>query len=58
MDQKRMLVVLVVIAGVIAIAAIGVGYVAVTIGLPFWLALILAVTLAAGIGLFMFLNLI
>ena len=53
-----MLVVLAVIAGVIAIAAIGVGYVALTIGLPFWLALILAVTLAAGIGLFMFLNLI
>jgi hypothetical protein len=57
-DQKRALVTLVVIAVVIAIVAIGVGWLAVTFGIPLWIAVIITVVIAAIVGLFMILNLI
>lgn len=56
-DQKRALVILLVIVGVIAIVAIGVGWLAVSIGVPVWIAVILAVIATAVFGLFMFVNL-
>ncbi len=57
-DQKRAIVTLLVIVGVIAVVAIGIGYIAVSIGIPFWIAVILTVIIAAIVGLFMFLNLV
>ena len=57
-DQRRLLVVLVVILGMIAVLAIAVGWIAVGIGLPWWLAAIVAVAVAVSIGLFTILNLL
>ena len=56
-DQKRALLVVAVLVLVIAVVVIGVGWLAVTIGLPFWVAVVLAITLAAVLGLFTLLNL-
>jgi zinc transporter ZupT len=56
-DQKRALLVLAVLVGVIAVVVIGVAWLAMTIGLPFWFSVILAIVLAAALGLFMLLNL-
>ena len=57
-DQKRALVILLVIVVVIAIVAIGIGWLAVSLGIPFWIAVILTVIITAIIALFMFLNLV
>lgn len=57
-DEKRARVVLLVIAVVIAIVALGVGWLALSIGVPFWIAAILTVIIAAVVGLFMFLNMV
>ena len=57
-DEKRARVVLLVIAVVIAIVALGVGWLALSIGVPFWIAAILTVIIAAAVGLFMFLNMV
>ena len=57
-DQKRALVILLVIVVVIAIVAIGIGWLAVSIGIPFWIAVILTVIITAVVALFMFLNLV
>jgi len=57
-DQKRALVILLVIVAVIAIVAIGIGWLAVSLGIPFWIAVILTVIITAIIALFMFLNLV
>jgi len=46
------------IAIVIAVVAIGIGYIAVSIGIPFWISAILTVIVTAIVGLFMFLNLV
>jgi NhaP-type Na+/H+ or K+/H+ antiporter len=56
-DQKRALVILAVIAVLIAVVVIGVFAIAVSIGLPWWLALVISVVLAAAVGLFMIVNL-
>ncbi len=56
-DQKRGLVILAFIMGLVAVVVLGVVWVALTLGLPVWIAIILAIVLAAGLGLFMFLNL-
>ena len=56
-DQKRALVILAVIFAVIAILAIAIGALAVSIGIPFWIAVIIAIVITAVVGLFMFLNL-
>lgn len=57
-DQKRAMVILLVIAGVIAVVAIGIGWLAVSIGVPLWIAVIIAVVVTAVVGLFMLLNLL
>jgi biotin transporter BioY len=56
-DQKRARLVLVVIIAVIAVVAIGIGWLAFSIGLPPVIAVIITVVVAAIVGLFMFLNL-
>jgi hypothetical protein len=56
-DQKRALVILAFIAVLVASVVIGVVWLALSLGLPAWAAIVLAVVLAAGLGLFMFLNL-
>jgi fatty acid desaturase len=56
-DQKRALVILLVIAALVAIVAIGVAALATSIGVPLWIAAIIAIVIAAVVGLFMFLNL-
>jgi hypothetical protein len=57
-DQRRTLFILLVIAAVIAILAIGIGWLALSIGAPLWLALVLAIVITAVVGLFMFLQLV
>lgn len=57
-DQKRALLTVLVIVGVIAIVAIGIGWLAFSLGLPFWIAVILTITITAIVGLFMFLNMV
>ena len=57
-DQRRTLVILLVIAAVIAILAIGIAWLALSIGAPVWLALVLAIVITAVAGLFMFLQLV
>jgi NhaP-type Na+/H+ or K+/H+ antiporter len=56
-DQKRAIVILAVIAVLIAVVVIGVFWIAVSVGLPWWLALVISVVLAAAVGLFMIINL-
>ena len=56
-DQKRAIVILAVIAVLIAVVVIGVFWIAVSIGLAWWLALVISVVLAAAVGLFMIVNL-
>lgn len=56
-DQRRTLAILLVIAAVIAILALGITWLALSIGAPWWLAVGLAVVVTAVLGLFMFLQL-
>jgi small-conductance mechanosensitive channel len=56
-DQKRALLILVIIAVLIAVVAIGIAYLATSIGVPLWIAAVVAIVIAAVVGLFMFLNL-
>lgn len=56
-DQRRTLVILIVIAAVIAILALGIAWLALSVGAPAWLAIVLAVVITAVVGLFMFLQL-
>ena len=57
-DQKRALLILLVIVIVIALVAIGIGWLAVSFGVPLWIAVILAVIITAAIGLLALLNLV
>ena len=57
-DQKRALVIVLVIAGVVALVAIGIGMLAISIGIPFWIAVIITVVITGVVGLFMFLNMV
>jgi biotin transporter BioY len=56
-DQKRALIILAFIVILVAIVVIGVVWLAMSIGLPAWAAIVLAIVLAAGLTLFMLLNL-
>jgi uncharacterized membrane protein len=56
-DQRRALLVLAFITGLVGIVVIGIALLAASLGLPVWVAVVLAITLAAAIGLFMLLNL-
>ena len=55
-DQKRALSILIITGIVIVILAIGVGWLAVSIGAPLWLALVVVIVVTAIVGLFMFLE--
>ena len=55
-DQKRALAILAVTAVVIVILAIGVGWLATSMGAPLWIALAIVVVVTAAVGLFMFLE--
>ena len=55
-DQKRALAILIVTAIVVVILAIGVGWLATSMGAPLWIALAIVVVVTAVVGLFMFLQ--
>ena len=57
-DHRRTREIQMVIAAVIAILAIGIAWLALSIGAPVWLALVLAIVITAVAGLFMFLQLV
>jgi len=56
-DQKRARSIILITVVVIAVLALGVGWLATSIGAPLWLAIGLVVVIAAVVGLFMFLEL-
>ncbi len=53
-DQKRALAILIVTAMVVVILAIGVGWLATSMGAPLWIALAIVIVVMAVVGLFMF----
>lgn len=55
-DQKRALSILIITAVVIVVLAVGVGWLATSMGAPLWIALAIVVVVTAAIGLFMFLE--
>lgn len=55
-DQKRALSILIITAVVIVILAIGVGWLASSMGAPLWIAVAIVVIVTAAVGLFMFLE--
>lgn len=56
-DQKRALAIVIVTAIVVLVLAIGVGWLATSMGAPLWVALAVVVVVTAVVGLFMFLEL-
>jgi hypothetical protein len=56
-DQKRSLAILVITLLVIVILAVGVGWLATSMGAPLWIALAIVLIVGAVVGLFMFLQL-
>ncbi len=56
-DQKRARSIILITAAVIAVLALGVGWLATSIGAPLWLAVGLVVVVGAVVGLFVFLEL-
>jgi hypothetical protein len=57
-EQKRMLLLLIVLAGVVAMLSIAIGWLAVLLGLPHDLAVVIAVIVAAVVGLIVFLSVV
>ena len=55
-DQKRALSILIITGMVIVILAIGVGWLASSLGAPLWLAVAIVVIVTAAVALFMFLE--
>ena len=55
-DQKRALSILIITGMVIVILAIGVGWLASSMGAPLWIAVAIVVVVTAAVGLFMFLE--
>lgn len=55
-DQKRALAILIVTAIVVVILAVGVGWLATSMGAPLWIAVGVVVVVTAIVGLFMFLQ--
>ena len=55
-DQKRARSIILITVAVIAVLALGVGWLATSVGAPLWLAIGLVVVIGAVIGLFMFLE--
>ena len=55
-DQKRARSIILITVAVIVILAIGVGWLAASMGAPLWLAVGIVVVVSAGVGLFMLLE--
>ena len=55
-DQKRALAILIITFVVIVIFALGVAWLAMSLGVPAWIAVGIAAAVSAGVGLFMFLE--
>jgi len=55
-DQKRAFAILIVTGIVIATLAIGVGWLATSLGAPLWIVLAVVIIVTAVVGLFMFLQ--
>jgi len=55
-DQKRALVIVIVTAIVVVILAVGVGWLATSMGAPLWIAVGIVVVVTAIVALFMFLQ--
>ena len=55
-DQKRALSILIITGMVIVVLAIGVGWLASSMGAPLWIAVAVVVVVTAAVGLFMFLE--
>ncbi len=51
-DQKRALAILIITGVVIVILGLGVGWLAVSIGAPLWIAVAIVVVVTAAVGLF------
>ena len=55
-DQKRARSILIITAAIIVVFALGVGWLASSLGAPLWLAVAIVVVVTAAVGLFMFLE--
>jgi len=55
-DQKRARSILIITAVVIVILALGLGWLATSMGAPLWLALAITAVVGSAVGLFMFLQ--
>jgi hypothetical protein len=55
-DQKRALAIIIITGAVIVVLAIGVGWLATSLGAPLWMALAIVVVVTAAVGVFMFLE--
>jgi hypothetical protein len=55
-DQKRALAILVITGIVIVMLAIGVGWLATSMGAPLWIAVGIVIVVTAAVGLFMFME--
>lgn len=55
-DQKRALSILIITGIVIIILAVGIGWLASSMGAPLWIAVAIVVIVTAAVGLFMFLE--
>ena len=55
-DQKRARSILIITAVVILVFALGVGWLATSLGAPIWLAVAIVVVVTGAVGLFMFLE--
>ncbi len=55
-DQKRALSILVITGLVIVVLAVGVGWLASSMGAPLWIAAAIVIVVIAAVGLFMFLE--
>ena len=55
-DQKRARSILILTAVVILVFALGVGWLATSLGAPIWLAVAIVVVVTGAVGLFMFLE--
>ena len=57
-EKKRMLFVLFVMVAAIAIIAAAIGALAVSLGLPLWIGIVIALVVGAAVTLFMLLNMV
>lgn len=56
-DQRRRLIVVLVIVGVLAVVGIGVGWLVVSLGLPLWVGVVAGIVAVVAVAAFTLLNL-